>query len=371
MNNQENLFNECFSKSGGRFNYEETHYNGDFVSAKHIMNSMIGFVRNKYSNLPEIHLDFIDNPSLNAAAALYKGSYYIGINAGTFFLIADLFMKVMSCKSVFPEIGDILLEIDEEKKISASLTFSGLFYNSDIGTAFSEPRDKLRLEHCYYYQSITLEYLVLHELGHIIRGHVGYIDSIRKGAQWSELEYESESNNNLPPSISQTFEMDADSFATNWAFLKLNRIINSKDLKKYRQPDYFGQDWLFASEHWSFAIYLFFRLFNFNQLDFEESKKKSHPPSSIRMIMILNNITELFRKTYKVELRDEVAKKCFDASLKGEKAFLEVTFQKSKINTLTDAFNEPGREYISSILKNWDDAKPLLKPHAFGELPPY
>src|SRR2546421_441590 len=62
--------------------------------------------------MPHIHFDFIDSPRIQAWAWYSRPihSGYIGMYAGTVFLLYDIFYRMMSHPKILPTIGDASLE---------------------------------------------------------------------------------------------------------------------------------------------------------------------------------------------------------------------------------------------------------------------
>ncbi|HEY9048287.1 MAG TPA: hypothetical protein VIN08_20410 [Ohtaekwangia sp.] len=358
-------FDEAFRRDGGRAKSEIDL----FTDIRRRFSAVNTFLKHSYPNLPEIHLDFIENDSLNAAATKYKGNYFIGINLGSYFLIYDMFMKMLASKSVWPKIGNNQLETDHKKILKAyiniydKITFR--FDNQDIAI----PQDKLRLEFAILCTNHAFDFLIYHEIAHILRGHVGYLASlIENNFYWREFDNLSQ-RSKLPSDVSQTLEMDADSFATNRS---LNIIAsNLKDTKQVNEIFRFAfKDWSTILPIWVFSIYSLFRLFGYRQYAVEDAKKLSHPPSSIRMALIAGNIVTLFELKYGKELIPSVVKDIIESTKAAEDAFSEITFQEANWDIYRNSYTKESTDYIFSITDNWNKVRPVLEEYALGNLPP-
>src|ERR1700761_4088165 len=95
-------FNLIFKNNGGVFNQsmiDIESLNRLNIFKTHIQ-KIISYIRKHYPTLPNIYVDYINNMTLNAGAAFYKGNYYVGINIGAKMLIGDLFHAELSSPNV-------------------------------------------------------------------------------------------------------------------------------------------------------------------------------------------------------------------------------------------------------------------------------
>ncbi len=64
---------------------------------------------------PSAITNWINNPTLNAVASKSNSDYFIGVHAGSLYLINDLFLRMMASPKVLPEIGDVTKEKPTQK----------------------------------------------------------------------------------------------------------------------------------------------------------------------------------------------------------------------------------------------------------------
>src|SRR5262249_3263159 len=156
------------------------------------------------------------------------------------------------------------------------------------------PKDKLRVFYAFAYSSLAFNFLLMHEIGHIVRGHNGYVSSKIKEYKWEEIDYRSIRGPYITPINSQTMEMDADSFATNHAFIQAHYYITHPnawdEAKSDSRMNLIYKDYPSFCGHWCFAVYTLFRLFGFQEIKPDRIRSLSHPPAVIRMSMILANV---------------------------------------------------------------------------------
>ena len=63
------------------------------------------------------------------------------------------------------------------------------------------------MEYGLTYTSLALNYLILHEVGHIVKGHTGYYYHLFNENVWNEFDYNSNKKSQLDYTIAQTLEM--------------------------------------------------------------------------------------------------------------------------------------------------------------------
>jgi len=342
-------FNYLFKDRGGAFegNNPETLY---FLNTfKTYIENIVSYVRKHYPALPEVYVDFVNNLTLNAGAVYYKGGYYIGLYLGAKIIIGELFNAELSSTNILPEMGNPSLDFGDKK---IGLINNGGILSIDLsGLPNQKSNDPLRAFYSDFFSQKTIDFLILHELGHIIRGHCGYKSSLTNNALW--VEFNGDSNAFYTPLISQTLEMDADSFAVNHSIILAYHSISeymslSDDLKK---------------------LYENIETASPSLADFEN---KCHPHPAIRIWLILNNIYAI------LESRNMPSEQITTLSFKLSKimehadfAFSEVTFNKFNYQSMVDVFFQT-QIYTNKLTKNWNNVLPLIKSYAIdpSKLPP-
>lgn len=378
MTEQESIFNNLFIAKGGLFDVDL----GISLAGKDRLRVFIGMKENiirfanllkvSYPNFPEIHFNLINNYSLNAAATKFEGKYYIGINIGVYFLIFDMFSKMLASKDVLTDIGNHLLETNDEKILSSHISEGCLVFNTaNVRENTFLPRDPIRTNYAHHLTHIAIKFLVHHECAHILRGHVDFLSHSQNQTMWNEFE-NLQTKPILQPSFSQTMEMDADSLATNHAFMYANYMItHQNELDSFEKIVY--KDWNVFVHDWIFAIYCLFKLFGFNAIDIQKAKQKTHPPSIIRLSLIGGNLTPIFSASYGGDKYHQIVVNAFWKGVENaEKAFTSVTFHENQLELFSSTIlNEELNKYNQDIANNWNNVRPFIEPFAYGKLPDY
>jgi len=318
--------------------------------------------------LPDVYIDIIDNSSLNACATKSGQKYFIGIHGGTIFLIYDIFFRMMSSRNIFTGIGDVTKEAETKKIFNAQLTDLGQLAvvkdQHEILTPVSYARGLL----AQLFIDIAIEFLIAHEYAHIIFGHVDYCHSILGTFEIEETTQKSTTSKVIDPLVSQTLEMDADSFATNRGMEMLNLIFTNPN---FAVPDaqQFYKNWPSMIKMWVFSIYTFFRIFGHTN-NSNSIKTDLHPPASIRSHLVMANIFSIFQVKYDTSLLSEISTICIDAALTVEKAFEEISHQGFDLAPLDFSKKEEALIHGRFLMKNWNIVRPLLEPFTYIPLSP-
>jgi hypothetical protein len=336
------------------------------INIKATVKSARNYILPKYKTLPNIHGDFIANLCLNASATEYENGYFIGLNIGTYFLLADMFEKMFSNKDVFIKIGNSRKETAEKQTINAIENDGLLTYDYPNDLLTITIKNPVRSCFCNLYMTMAIRFLINHELGHIVNGHLGYYKNIYGNIYWNEFNYD-KSENKIEPNISQTLEMDADSFATNIAFNHGKEIVDNISSVDYPYR-LFYKDLKTYLSNWIICIYCFFKLCGFSNFNYSLTKNNSHPPPSIRVSLILNNVAILLLHN-KIPDHEEILRSMTLAIKEAEEAFSMVTFADNN-TTIFAANHLLATQYVHDITHNWNNVYPLIKPYAFGYLPP-
>ena len=146
-------------------------------------------------------------------------------------------------------------------------------------------------------------------------------------------------------------------------FIGKYHFLNTIDKLFYKDLENF-------SFHVGFTIFSFFRLCGFEELDLDEARLLSHPPSSVRFQMMASNIWTILNHANTEEI---VLKNITSQIAKGAK-YADVCF--SKISLEEESFKifvndfEKATQYTGEITDNWNIVRLLLEPFTFGALPP-
>lgn len=168
-------------------------------------------------SLPIIEFEYYEDGHVNGLAVLQGDvNAYVFLPAQGIFKIYDTFFRIMSCPSFFPHLGTSALE---EAKPFHSGGFAGSYTDllANRGVDFRNlssvrPKCPDRSLHAFRLASIAIDFLIQHEIAHILFGH------LRRNPSGASLRCLSESTN-VPDSYidpamlnRQAIELHADLF---------------------------------------------------------------------------------------------------------------------------------------------------------------
>lgn len=377
---QKNKFNDIFRKYGGVID-DVTANAGWFHFIKYNADGFLIWLKGRYPDLPKVYIDFIGSPFLNACISpRIDDCYYIGINAGTVLILIDFFEATLSSKNIFQTIGDHELESDEKKflniGIQTDFTSSGELVEKiglqDNGFKHNSPVDPDRTDAIFYLTYQCIQFLVFHELGHLVRGHVDFTSKLANDFYWNELTVSTTERYYIEPLLSQTLEMDADSFAVNNSIIMAEIWIDEPE-RRSNQPvqylskflNFFYKDWATFYRYWIYSVYAFFRICHYRNNNNENRASLSHPPPLNRIQMVLGNAA-----TIELEYRKHTIEECvsiiIDSAFEMERAFSLVTYSDVGYDALS-SYNEPSEsKYNMSLVENYERIKHNLAPYSLS-----
>lgn len=337
-------FNRCFKSKGGLYiNSSE-----QIESYLNFINQTISSICKKWENTPDVYINLISNTLLNAHARKFEQNYFIGINAGTVFLIEETFLKIISNKHLTEEnYSKINIEVNN------GINYNPYFSTEILGIAIEDDYQKA-INHI----KIVLQFLIYHELCHIYRGHVDYIQKELSLDSISEIDDSPDYVFNI--NLKQTLEMDADSLSTK-SFYETSEYLLQND------PLFSQEDYLYE---YVYSIYCFFRIFGFYSLKISEIKSSTHPPASIRISFILDHIATIMLELNKSEYeRNKIIDKILQAIKDAENDVCNITFFENQLDSFKEIYRDDKiKKYKSNILKNWQTLKPDLEKYTFIKL---
>lgn len=322
-----------------------------------------------YPAIPPILFDFVNSDALNAYAGLYQNSFFIGLNVSSCHMLLDVFSKMLSNRAILPDIGNAAAETDEEKKLDIHPCKEGICYDHASSTTRVVINDRTRRWYSSICTAFSYEYVVLHEFGHIVRGHSGYQGSI-KNAFFQEFGTNN-INHGLPFSVRQALEIDADLFALHFALMKADQLIKTQAMRNQEYNPY--KDWDSFVFCYVFSLYIFFRLRFDQQVEPDTAKECTHPPAQMRIAIHTEVLAQSLLNTEdlwgsSIEARAKRLQDIFTSAInEAEKAFHAVTFQTDdRINQVYAHYWEtPAFHYKREVLKTLENLYPVIQPFAF------
>lgn len=374
-NYQKSLFDKTFKDRGGLFQTEKLSKDS-FAIFEYYRTRAIKYIesgRNHESlikSLPNIHFDFIDSPDFNAVAAKTNdGFYFIGINAGSVVVLYDLFFRMLSNPLVLNDIGNSSLETKNTPTIrnyyldaSLLVTYGDIDYNA---YQMAIPNDHVRQVYARHLVDVAVDFLIAHELTHIINGHLDYIQTRFGTNIYEERNIKTISEDDIL--TIQTLEMDADSLAVCKGLANaVKRHLGEQSVSEDRKEFYVDFDRTIFN--WSIAILTLTRIMVESSIYRSiDSKPKTHPHPRIRQTMILATVDEYLKTYYPKQYE------LFSKDIYGELAIsVEMTYKYITGNIIDGEEYlraiDNSEKYVPRLLEHWNIIKNDLSDKTFVEL---
>ncbi len=264
----------------------------DYVA--HRAREFLRFASIANPRIPPIHLDFVNNYSLNAFATRLGDQYFIGINRGTVAILSFVFDRLLADRSVLPFFGQVELEDD---KLPLMPAIGPDFFESVKGVeVFLPPQDPSRRALAKRLTEIAMDFIVAHEFAHIANGHVDYLNE-NYGLNWIEETSTSpvaglNGNSVLPR---RTLEMNADEVATVFTIVtEWKRSLRKIPRRGSEWDDLYDSPGMITML-WSYAVAILCRIFGDIRLEFDAETSRAYPTWRTRSVMIQQTVGEIKR----------------------------------------------------------------------------
>src|SRR5258708_1063736 len=157
----------------GRMSFD--HWNRTYGHIHRYAEHLIGSARTLIPGLPPIYFDFIYSPKVNAVAFKDEGRYFIGVTTGLRFMAEFVFFRMLSYARMFSNIVTSPVEQTSFSPLSDYTTDADEMCRK--GVRAEQPKDAVRFAYAVDLLTIAMFFVIGHELAHITRGHVDYLNS--------------------------------------------------------------------------------------------------------------------------------------------------------------------------------------------------
>jgi len=242
-----------------------------------------------------VHLGVVQSHLLNAFAAEHLGWFLIGINRGTYHFLLSVAARMLSDRRVLPDIGDPEKELPEVP-VTDLLSMEDSRLDKPLF-----PKSPVRDQYSHMLYEEMIQFLIFHELAHIVRGHVGFLSSPNRTGLIQEFNMAPQPGGSL---ASQAMEAHADMSAAELCFInsfskhQLSqdpdcRIADDDSVNAIRKELY--ADKALTAMRTALAIYLLFRAFApdsraTTRLQESELIQGSHPHPLVRQGLLMGQL---------------------------------------------------------------------------------
>jgi hypothetical protein len=305
---------------------------------------------------------------VNAFAWKDEGRYFIGMTSGLQFMLNFLFFRMLSDGRMFSTIGDPAVEQSSFPPLNDYTTDAQEMAQKRVHTG--PPKDAVRFAYAVDLLTSAMFFVVGHELAHITRGHVDYLNSQSGTPIISEC---NEPNKgvlgagwNLPTDQQkaerQAIEMDADQRSVRSSMASLKNKLESPETARVS-----GRHTIECLVYdWSVAMNTFFRLFGDLRATQSIVELGYYPPTPLRRFMAVKLAHAAVVTAWKAPIAAKDSIRLLrDAALYTEMMFEILTGQSSG-KGVNDAFSQEGDEYAIKLNLYWmETLAPKIQKYAF------
>lgn len=235
-----------------------------------------------------LYTGFIVNPSVNAYAYQDDKQNVLAINSGLVWLLHELwftffshpdFLNLIAGEKTNPPFCTL------QKGFSSNQGIVGETSDRIIWRSHPRPFNDFRLLLSLVMSQMSIEFVFLHELGHLIQGHSAFLRLNDPSFRFNELE-SSRRSSGIDAKLFQAIEYDADGFAIQASLS--NRIMLDYFEQHLEHKLGIGESSPkeMAFYFWAMAISGVMRLFSQQGLAISQHQSSTHPHPLLRAIAI-------------------------------------------------------------------------------------
>ncbi|KAF6563652.1 hypothetical protein G9G63_13040 [Paenibacillus sp. EKM202P] len=315
--------------------------------------SYTNYINEHYPFPNGLVFEYVEKFSINGSASYEKNKSVISLNVGTILRIYTLFYNILSNFSIIESLDHLSKDHINIQNIytynDESIPYS---YN------YSYPLNRERIIIAEYMAMFAIKFIINHEAGHHINGHLGYIHSITSLKMIDPIR---EDYSNIIPTLDlQTIEMDADAFAIAQLVRTLLLTTQDKFISNYID-DFATFIRMFVS-----SIHLLFLLMDQGTpKSIFNTHTSNYLPTLIRSILAVDCMEENLRIVFPNMINhDYLQEISTDSLLKANEYFIKINGNKN-----FDSLEDYDIAYYNRVIKkNWKQLRPKLQKYATVDL---
>jgi hypothetical protein len=313
-----------------------------------------------------IYVDYIDDGTFNAWAAVYEKVGFVGLNKGAVLLPFEMFARHFSHPRTLLLIGNAELEqIGPQHSEGMATNYDQLVVKriaDNRPILATPPNDFTRKVASNLCMFAVWEFLAFHELTHILHGHCDYWQIAGKHKALLEVAGDP-SENRGQHMLRQAIETYADSSAVS---VTLSHVLGPRKM----QP---GND--FPNRHrlylWCYAIFGLFRIWGFTmETPTRKLDESDYPPTTMRYMMAMDT-AKLHVQQYFPALYGDFDADCNRAEVDFDNDLMAVgglSLLPSAVEGATGIASQLHMNWILQIMR--ETLAPALVPHHYLKIDP-
>lgn len=156
-----------------------------YAHTREIAEELIASALAEHPTLLPIHFDFVRDPSVNAVAFRVGGTYFIGLTSGAMLMLHLVLQRMLASPNTFPNVGNPAAEDPNITPVPWQVANAERLWNQGVRPV--PVRDRQRLIYSHHLADQVLMFLVGHEIAHITRGHVDFLNAAHGSSFIREL----------------------------------------------------------------------------------------------------------------------------------------------------------------------------------------
>lgn len=264
----------------------------DLVDSANVMvDGLRQHMRSPWATRP-LHVTFTNAEEVNAYADKSKTADYIFITIGAVGKVYGTVYGMLSTPNFMPEVGNANQEKTPNELLTGGFPPMPLLgsHDGDELVEFCLPVDQRRSTFAMHLSSIALHFLLYHEIGHVVAGHLELREQQGCAGAISEFGTPAPRNGTAPPL--HVLECDADAFAAYFeSFIDLHPRSDGLGKEIFDWEAVPGKDAGFIAH--AVAISILFRMLGNDGFAPESLDPRTHPPPAVRSCLALSRTMSL------------------------------------------------------------------------------
>ena len=258
---------------------------------------------------PNVYVNIVDNPTINAVAFESSGHEFIGVNSGTLFFLYDAFLSLFSHPGFMPDIGEASKETTSDYDLRMWLQRDNVSHINDF-----VPLDSKRIMAAQYLTFNAYNFIFAHEVAHLTKGHLKYLENVY--GIYKYFAYANPSSIPFEARLQHMLEIGADENGAHGSLHMFKPRESGKIL-----PDAGGL--LCDFRTWAISVGVIFALFDRHVELHESTALDSHPTPDVRFLNVLWSAWEEIKKVMPVAF-DAATRQTIRASIELKDFFTQL-----------------------------------------------
>lgn len=304
----------------------------------------------------------VDDPNLNAEARSTADDDQIFLYRGTFEYIYGTMLALLCMPTFMPNVGDVGVEhVTPDFGVDGFPPMPFLLRNqqSSEPLALCFPNDDARAQYGYVLAGVALSFLLAHEIGHVVGGHVSLLQTIT-GTRFI-TEFQSANLDSDYQQLRRVIECDADAFACHTSAFQYNNIEVAQSLYEILRPKNWEAKY-FALVTYITAISVLFRLLYPTAPASLLTPKSDYPHPAVRACVVCS--WTLGRAMHNRYITEDIADQVIgDSARKIEEVWIDLRLPGQYLDPVDVWAREVGNGTIE-LVKEHAAERTLLEKHA-------